>query len=165
MKCPCNLSRGILINGNSTIDFASISFKDADNAVLFEHEIIDGNVDAMKICLGRTAMSSESFETPKGRELKTLIQTTAKLLGLNKELGCSPITYYLQHSMVWTKMILFGNCFPKPLFPISFSRGATLCYSFRIQVGWGLTFNLFQGIITRNDLIAVCPYHHDGSKV
>jgi len=139
-----------------TIGFASLSFKD-DN-VLFEHEFIDGNVDAMKVSLGT---ASESFETEKGRELKTLIQTTETRLGLNKEVGCSPITYYLQNGL--DKDNSLWRLFSKTIIPNQLFKGSDSMLF--VQNPGALRYNLFQGIITRNDLIAVSPYNDTLFKV
>jgi len=140
-----------------TIGFTSLSF--FNNSVLFDHDFIDGNVNALKDSLG--IQISDKLETPNGKELTDLIGSTADLLGLSRELGCSPMTYYMNNGL--EKADSLWGLFSKTIIPRQLFNGSDS--KLFIQNSGAFRYNLFEGTVTVNDLITVSPFNDALYKV
>jgi 2',3'-cyclic-nucleotide 2'-phosphodiesterase (5'-nucleotidase family) len=134
-----------------TVGFTSLSFN--SSIANFEHKFIDGDINDMKELLGMA--KSEPFETKEGKNLTDLIRKTQDELGLNKRLGCSPSTYYLDKGVdspdsLWGLFV--KTIVPKYLFKGSASK------LFLQNIG-GMRYSLFKGNLTVDDLISITPYN------
>lgn len=121
-----------------------------------------------------TSTPSLWFMTPKGQQLSDLIHETQHKLGLDRILGCSPQTYYSgvvargdeyvqipfdSKSSLWKLYldhVIPTQLFAKlPYFPTNSSKKNRIF----IQGTGIIRYHLFEGYVTLDDVIAVCPFN------
>jgi len=127
-----------------------------DSFTFFQHVFLDANRDILKDTLGMDDMTTSS-----GSALSSLIEETRQDLGLNEIVGCSLQHYYLEHGLdkpdsLWgfyLTSVVLKNYF-------RYNQSKVL-----IQSTGSLRYDLFDGNVTKDDVIAVSPFTDDIYKV
>ena len=117
----------------------------------FQHVFLDANVQTLKSTLGIEDMSTSS-----GSALSSLIHETQKDLGLFELIGCSPQMYFLssgledRHSLwaLYLYEVVMQGFF-------RYNQSKVL-----IQSTFSFRYDLFEGNVTVDDIIAVSPYNN-----
>jgi hypothetical protein len=142
-----------------TVGFVSFPTKKTvtDNATdSFQQVFLDANVNTLKSTLGVDDMTTSS-----GSALSSLIRQTQKALGLHKIVGCSSQTYYLtnglkeEHSLwaLYMSQVVMKNFF-------HYNQSSIL-----IQSTGSFRYDLFDGQVMVDDIIAVSPFNDTIYKV
>jgi 2',3'-cyclic-nucleotide 2'-phosphodiesterase (5'-nucleotidase family) len=122
----------------------------------FKHVFIDANVKTLKGILGIDEMSTSS-----GSALSSLIHETQKDLGLLNVVGCSPQTFLLLNGLeerqsLWAlylyEVVMHGF--------FRYNQSKVL-----IQSTGAFRYDLYQGNVTVDDVIAVSPYNDSWYKI
>jgi hypothetical protein len=122
----------------------------------FEHVFIDANVKTLKGILGVDDMSTSS-----GSALSSLIHETQKDLGLLNIVGCSPQTFLLLNGLeerqsLWAlylyEVVMHGF--------FRYNQSKVL-----IQSTYAFRYDLYQGNVTVDDVIAVSPFNDSWYKI
>jgi 2',3'-cyclic-nucleotide 2'-phosphodiesterase (5'-nucleotidase family) len=126
-----------------------------EEAGSFNHMYIDTSIDNFKDVLG-----VEELQTKAGKELSSLIEQTRQSLGLLEVIGCSPQSYSF-HSGLNEDNSLWG-VFSKQVVPSQLllqAGGNQDIHRVYIQGSGAFRYNLFEGKISIDDIIAVNPFN------
>lgn len=122
----------------------------------FQHVFMDANVQTLKDTLGVDEMSTSS-----GSALSSLIHETQKDLGLFDIVGCSPHRFYLRRNLeeqysLWAlylyEVVMHGF--------FHYNQSSVL-----VQSTEAFRYDLMDGNLSRDDLIAVSPFRDSIWKV
>ena len=128
----------------------------------FTHHFINTSTSEMKQYVG-----VDILRTPNGSKLSNLIQETQDNLGLFEILGCSPMTYYAQHSFdkvdsLWRLYI--DQVVPTQLFPFigttigsDSSSSSSNHKKILIQGTPDFRYDLYAGNVSLSDIINAAP--------
>jgi len=171
-------------NNDDLLDQASGTAGPTGDAPLsprFEHVFLDANQQALSATLAIISSSSSSssstrpdsvsdLDSTAGRLLSKRIHKTQEQLGLNAFVGCSPSNYQLDIAMDLPES-LWGLYMYK-IVPTMLSTGAendvssspsfTEAKSSKqvlVQGTGAFRYDLFQGTVVLDDVIAVCPFN------
>lgn len=134
---------------------------------LFQHTFLDANQKVLEEAVGISVdeddenvangeqRGEELLYTPSGQALSHMIKTTQQSLGLFETLGCSNRTYLLSAglddpSSLWR--LYLHQVIPMQLFHQNTSK-------LFIQGTMAFRYNLFDGKVSLDDVIAVCPFN------
>jgi hypothetical protein len=110
--------------------------------------------------------SNSNLDSSAGRLLSTRIHETQQQLGLNNIVGCAPSTYELlldlpQKQSLWG--LYMFDIVPTMLFSnwkdTTDKAGAVESKPIFVQGTGAFRYNLFQGLVVLDDVIAVCPFN------
>lgn len=144
-----------------TVGFVSFPVRQAvgmvaNHSSLFQHLFLDANKQVLANTLG-----VEELSTPDGDSLSLLINDTQKALGLHTTVGCVPFTYQLDAPL--TDPTSLWRLFLKQVVPKQlFANNQSHVY---IENSGAFRYNLFEGVATLDDLIAVAPFNDTVYKV
>lgn len=121
-------------------------------AELFQHTFIEASKEGLSLALGLD--NAEDLSTIEGAQLTSFIHSSQRKLHLNNRLGCSPMAFNLDTSLhdpssLWG--LYMNHVIPAELFQGSSSK-------LFLQRTGAFRYALFEGEITVDDIIAVCPF-------
>lgn len=152
-----NSSRIAMMKNDTSVNNATdTNATDATTASLFHHVFLDANIETLQSTLGVDEMTTAS-----GSALSSLIKETRQELGLNVIVGCSPTHYYLEHGLdkhdsLWS--LYLNSVVTRHFFRANNSK-------IMIQSTGSFRYDLFDGNVTMDDVIAVTPFEDDIYKV
>jgi hypothetical protein len=141
---------------------------------LFQHTFIDANLELLRSVLNMDEISYEGFQTPNGQNLSDYIHSTEEKLGLMSVLGCAPHMFYVERNdgnETDTLLSLYINeIVPRQLlgplvetnsgwYNVSLQdegeapRGGIFLQRNRDM----FDYNLFDGVVTLNDIVTLVP--------
>ena len=124
-----------------------------DDVSSFNHMYIDTSVSNFKDVLG-----VEELQTGAGKELSSLIEQTRESLGLLEVIGCSPQSYSLYSGL--DKDDSLWGVFSKEIVPSQLLQASDQeIHRVYIQGSGAFRYNLFEGKISMDDIIAVNPFN------
>ncbi|KAG7358473.1 autophagocytosis associated protein, active-site domain containing protein [Nitzschia inconspicua] len=130
----------------------------------FDYHFLDANKKTLHDAIG--ARSDAEFTTPAGRALAKRIHDTQRLLGLHEVLGCSSRTYPLeagfdssrQSPSLWGLYV--NEIIPKQLLErVNAKDTDRILQTVFVQGTGAFRYSLLRGKVTRDDVIAVCPFN------
>jgi 2',3'-cyclic-nucleotide 2'-phosphodiesterase (5'-nucleotidase family) len=128
----------------------------------FEYRFLDANKQSLYSAIGTTTVAE--FETPAGRALAQKIRDTQQSLGLHNILGCSSHTYSLEAGFESSKSdpslwwLYIHEIIPQQLLHRIDDHDPGLPAVF-VQGTGAFRYSLLRGKITKDDVIAVCPFN------
>jgi 2',3'-cyclic-nucleotide 2'-phosphodiesterase (5'-nucleotidase family) len=150
-----------------TIGWMSFSLPRQHNeSTVFDYRYLDANQQTLYETLG--VSSTKDFATPQGRALTRQIHDTQRQLGLHQVLGCTSRTYSLeegwfpyatgakQQSSLW--WLYLNEIVPQQLLDKVNDTTSSALPVF-VQGTGAFRYSLLNGTITRDDVIAVCPFN------
>lgn len=145
---------------------------------LFRHMFLDANRKALRNVLGIPSPEDaifygddDEFQTDLGVDIAHFIKKTRDSMGLTSKIGCAPMDYFLERSMVYENSLwaLFRDAVgPYALATVAKKSNTTLPPSnralFMSQDSW--RYGLYGGNhLTVDDIIAVSPFDEPIYKV
>jgi len=98
-----------------------------------------------------TNISSDRFDTEEGIEIKRIISITRKAMSLDEVIGCNPRTLSPNDPFTW-------NLYLNTVVPVMLHVKDRDNYFSMVSPG-AFRYNLFQGVVTRDDVISFSPFH------
>jgi 5'-nucleotidase, C-terminal domain len=128
------------------------AFPNSSRTELFQHAFIQASKQGLSQALG--LHDAEDMLTTEGAELTSFIRSTQRDVHLNTRLGCSPMTFDLDANFndpasLWG--LYLNHVIPAELFQFNASK-------LFLQRTGAFRYTLFEGEITEDDIIAVCPF-------
>jgi hypothetical protein len=126
---------------------------DHSPTTLFQHAFLDANKQSLALALGLD--NAADLSVPEGSRLTSFIHESQRALHLGTILGCSPSTFKLDAlpndpNSLWG--LYLNHVVPSQLFKGSSSH-------IFVQRTGALRYSLFEGQVTMDDVIAVCPFN------
>ena len=135
-----------------TVGFASFARNGIGGNASFAHVDIDANVASMATAAGLD--SPASLATPAGLALSAAIAHTASALGVDRVLGCSPVTY-----LPYTPLSSFDSLWALYLYNVTATEALGGNASRIVVESTGsLRYDLYAGNVTANDLWTITPF-------
>jgi hypothetical protein len=127
--------------------------ENSPSSTLFRHAFLDANKQSLAIALG--VDKAADLSVPEGSKLSMFIHDSQRELRLGSILGCSPSTFKLDASpgdpnSLWG--LYLNHVVPTQLF-----KGKS--GNVFVQRTGALRYSLFDGQVTMDDVIAVCPFN------
>jgi 5'-nucleotidase, C-terminal domain len=128
------------------------AFPNNSRTELFQHAFIQASRQGLSQALG--FKDADDMSTGEGSGLTSIIRSSQRELHLSTRLGCSPTTFNLEASLndptsLWG--LYLNHVIPSELFKFNASK-------LFLQRTGAFRYALFEGEITENDIIAVCPF-------
>lgn len=120
---------------------------------LFQHEFIDASKAGLSsaLCLD----DADSLSTPEGDALSAMIRETQQRLDLESVLGCSPTNFLL--STDWKDPSTLWGLYLNKVVPSQlFRNNGSKVY---VQRTGAFRYMLFEGEVSLDDVISVCPFN------
>jgi 2',3'-cyclic-nucleotide 2'-phosphodiesterase (5'-nucleotidase family) len=123
---------------------------------LFKHVLIDANREALG-----SVLNSSYWATPNGTAFTQLIHRTQQEMGLLQPLGCSPETYYVERGLDDDQSL--WNVYTEQVIPLTLlarmnDDPSTDAVPIFVQGSGAFRYDLFEGLVLMDDIIAVCPF-------
>eukprot|EP00546_Thalassionema_frauenfeldii_P014904 CAMPEP_0178910380 /NCGR_PEP_ID=MMETSP0786-20121207/9067_1 /TAXON_ID=186022 /ORGANISM="Thalassionema frauenfeldii, Strain CCMP 1798" /LENGTH=610 /DNA_ID=CAMNT_0020582629 /DNA_START=89 /DNA_END=1918 /DNA_ORIENTATION=+ len=144
-------SQESIVSGSSSSSSSS-SNNHSTTEELFQNVFIDGSKQALAETLGLT--DNNELPTEHGQELTEMIAATRDKMGLTKEIGCAPQSYYLKKA-IDAPASLWGLYRDEVIPKTTFFDGSVLLLQtevFRYDL-------LSHAPLIRDDILAVAPFN------
>jgi 2',3'-cyclic-nucleotide 2'-phosphodiesterase (5'-nucleotidase family) len=123
----------------------------------FEHVFVDANKASIAQSLG---MGIEEYPTQDGKELTEYIARTLNHAGANEILGCAPNRFRVEGYLNETDSLLrlyMEEVMPSTFLHQSSTGGSYYEHVFMQRLDWFVRYDLFEGVVTMNDVAGVVP--------
>lgn len=137
----------------NTLGFISFDKKTSKSKLWFNFADIDGNIAQFA---GAANMSTDSLATPSGQALNSAISQTRAALGLETTLGCADQRY--KSNAALSDPDSLWSYYMRRVLPGSLFAGHTLRLPWAVVGTGGLTYDIYQGVFTKDDAYTVSPY-------